>query len=394
MLKIDGDDQGLESAANTGISGTAFRTLVMVGSWASENELGVNIGDPSGGNRWFAIHYFNGWASRFTTGASTHDVGSPPGYNVPAVFVMRNNALGDGNPLRWQGFRDGAGSVIGDATGMDTADTPLHLGYRINGTSANKRGHLGEVMLFDRALTEPERKFLEDYLTFKWKGTGQPPPDSVPAQLVWTGTPPVTVEVAEDTSFDGTVAGAGPWVKTGAGTLLLTAASTSTGPLVISQGAVGAAASAVATEGPVFVQDGATLFGQGRAGGSVDVMDGGWIQGGLPATCGTLTTGGGLTLWDGANVKVRYAAGSHPDAFAVGGTLTLPDSGVITAEVLGLGARLPNGHLLFDTQLPIAGPAGLAGWTVAGVTPVPKVRYSANRTKVYLGFPGTLILIK
>ena len=53
-----------------------------------------------------------------------------------------------------------------------TSDTPLCLGYRPNTHRTTFRGQVGEVLLFDRLLSEQERVDVEDYLVNKWTRSG------------------------------------------------------------------------------------------------------------------------------------------------------------------------------------------------------------------------------
>lgn len=49
-----------------------------------------------------------------------------------------------------------------------TVDTKLCLGYRSNTHRDTFRGQVGEVLLFNRLLSETEHADVEDYLVNKW----------------------------------------------------------------------------------------------------------------------------------------------------------------------------------------------------------------------------------
>jgi uncharacterized membrane protein len=202
-----------------------------------------------------------------------------------------------------------------------------------------------------------------------------------------------TLDLAADSVFDGTISGAGAWLKTGAGSFTVTGVSTATGAVAVTAGAFGVAENGRATAGPVSVAAGAMLFGHGQMGGHVTVASNAWLQAGTASACGTLQVGGDLTLAPGALPRFRFAAGAA-DAFTVGGLLTFPTNGVLQAEALSSGMNPPAKTALFTSPQVINGPASLTGWTVAGV-PNCSLIYSADRTVIYLRSPrGTMILVR
>ncbi len=204
---------------------------------------------------------------------------------------------------------------------------------------------------------------------------------------------PATLDIATACVFDGAVAGPGGWTKTGAGTLTVTGSSTNTGPLTVSAGAFGAASGGRATAGPVSVASGATLFGDGRMGGSVTVASNAWLHAGTPAACGTLQVVGDLALAPGARPKFRFTA-SASDAVTVGGRLTIPTNGVLQAQTLTAGVKPPAKTAVFTSAQVISGPATLDGWTVVGADNC-TLSYNDDKTIIYLRSPrGTMILIR
>ncbi|MHA3775160.1 beta strand repeat-containing protein [Verrucomicrobiota bacterium sgz303538] len=110
-------------------------------------------------------------------------------------------------------------------------------------------------------------------------------------------------------SFASGLTGAGSLIKTGAGTLTLSAASTYSGSTIINGGALRVAAisgSATGT-GPVIVNSGGTLTGSGTLGGVVTVNAGGILDPGTGV--GTLILPG-LTL--AANSVLKFEFNSTP----------------------------------------------------------------------------------
>ena len=331
MLNITLNGQGLESRANTGISGSAPRTLIAVLSKETDaSYLEASIGTGENNRRFTVMHYVNGttYQTRFSIhGADINMANAAP--KTPTVLSMINNADGS-NPLSWQGFMDGTPSGISTGGGINTLDTPLYIGYLFNSTTTvSERGQVGEVLLFDRVLDTADRQIVEAYLLAKWK---QPPP----ASLAQIGTlslrndslaNPLTVNAAVteraadgstlsllkwglgdivlaggawlsgtvemvdggtlvvDTPADafdtlGVTAGPGKLAKRGPGTLLLpfTAANTYTGGTDITGGTLLIGNSRSLGTGPLDIADGATL----------DISDG--------ATVNALTVSNRITL--------------------------------------------------------------------------------------------------
>ena len=180
---------------------------------------------------------------------------------------------------------------------------------------------------------------------------------------------PVLLDMTESTAFGGTITGPRGWEKRGPGTLLLTGANTATGPLAITGGAVGIGNGGTLTLGPVLVQSGAQLFGHGHIGGN-------------------------LTVAEGASLKWRYASPSQADTITLGGTLTLPASGVVYAAPAAAGVKSPTKWSLILTTTQVIGPADLSGWVIDGL-PRAKLVYGNNGTGVFVSEPrGTVLLLR
>ena len=168
MLKIDSNTTGVESASNTGISGTMPRTLVAVlarDDAAGDQQATLSIGNQSDQRTMFEL---SDRAGGNCFGNNGDDLFISP-VLAPAranVFMMDST---EANYLT--GWRSGGApnkvskTLIGN---WATADTKLCIGYRSNTHRDTFRGQIGEVLLFDRLLTEAERADLEEYLVNKW----------------------------------------------------------------------------------------------------------------------------------------------------------------------------------------------------------------------------------
>jgi len=205
---------------------------------------------------------------------------------------------------------------------------------------------------------------------------------------------PAVLDLHTDATFGGAVTGTRGWEKRGPATLLLTGDSpAATGPLAVTQGALGILGGGRATSGPVLAADGTLLFGHGIIGADVTLASGASLQAGTANTCGILATSGDLLITDGAQVRWRYASTASADTFTIGGLLTLPETGTIYAQALN-ATKPPAKWPLFSSLIPIDGPATLAGWTLDG-HPKAKLGYSADKTTIYVLDPrGTVLLIR
>ncbi|MGU3493872.1 autotransporter-associated beta strand repeat-containing protein [Xanthobacteraceae bacterium A53D] len=126
------------------------------------------------------------------------------------------------------------------------------------------------------------------------------------------------------TTFSGIIGGSGGLTKSGSGVLTLSGANTYTGNTQVAAGGLNIAGS---LSGDVYVQNLATLSGNGTVGGTVHVLDGGTLSG---AQFNGLTMGG-LDLSSAAILAVTLGAPSSDSTFNVNGNLTLDGTLKVTA---------------------------------------------------------------
>ena len=360
MIKIDSSTQGLQSAATTGISGDANRTLVTVMSRNVDQECIVSIG--AGATRNVFENYLRNDYTRFGTFSDDLDMPvSPP--ETPIVMSFINDPNGNKNAI--QGFADGTPGNIRTLGGnLNTSNTALHLGHRNGGHSNSYRGQIGEVLLFNYTLSDLQRQTVEAYLLYKWKkiATGYAQNaaitlrnDSLAAPLTvnaslaepelsiiaLTKEGPGAVTLAGGTSlsgmvridegaltvatppgltdlFSGITSGPGKLIKSGTGTLSLTPLLPSlyTGGTDITGGALRIGHSAALGTGPLLIAPGGTLdIGGGKTANGITVSN--------PITVsGTGADGLGAIINSGAtsqNAAFRYTTVTLADNASFGG---------------------------------------------------------------------------
>ncbi len=170
MLKIDSNTTGLESAANTGISGAMPRTLIAVlsrdfGTGSDDQQAVVAFGNQTVPRAMFEL------TDRYTGncfGNNSDDLSITPVFPAAGANVYMMDATATNIITGWRsgGIPSKVSKTL--AGNWVTVDTPLCLGYRPNIHRTTFRGQIGEVLLFDRLLTEAERADVEDYLVNKW----------------------------------------------------------------------------------------------------------------------------------------------------------------------------------------------------------------------------------
>ncbi|HQC78876.1 MAG TPA: hypothetical protein PLH92_19410, partial [Mycobacterium sp.] len=170
MLKIDSNTTGLRSASNTGISGAMPRILIAVlsrdvGTGSDDQQAVVAFGNQSAPR---AMYELTDRAFGNCFGNNSDDLFISPVLPSAAANVYMMEATAADIITGWRS--GGVPSKVSKVLGGDwvTVDTPICLGYRPHTHRTTFRGQVGEVLLFDRLLSEQERADVEDYLVNKW----------------------------------------------------------------------------------------------------------------------------------------------------------------------------------------------------------------------------------
>ena len=223
MLRSDNASQGLRSISATGITGGAPRTLIAIIARNSGVNMGVSLGDSS------PYRIFEVIARTENTGFGTYsfDLFNSP---IPAAGELKLLTFiadsGAPNPLST--FVDGNAGVTGTAT-LNTANTSLCLGQRAN-QLLSWRGQIGEVLLFDYALSASQRGAVEAYLLAKWKHGL--PAAGYPLSLRNDSAEPLVLNA----SLANPVDGAASLFKEGSGRAVLAGNASHTGATVLNAG--------------------------------------------------------------------------------------------------------------------------------------------------------------
>jgi autotransporter-associated beta strand protein len=148
-------------------------------------------------------------------------------------------------------------------------------------------------------------------------------------------------------------------IKSGAGTLVLSAINTYTGPTTISNGTLQVNGQIGANTNPVTVAGG-TLGGSGTVLGPVTVLSGGTLAPGTSAI-GTLTIATNFTLNGNLFFKVQKGLAQSNDIASVGGTNTSSGVGELTVTNLGPALAVGNTFKLFNKALANGSTLGVSG---------------------------------
>jgi len=167
----------------------------------------------------------------------------------------------------------------------------------------------------------------------------------------------------------------GGLIKQGTGTLSLTAASTYTGPTVVSNGTLAVNGSVADTSGTT-VENGGTLAGTGSVGGNVAVLAGGAIAPGVAGTNGILTVTGDVSLAANASAEMTINAAALTNSVLSAAAITY--DGTLAVTNLSGTLALSNSFTLFKassisgaftaTNLPALSPGLAWNWNPATAT--------------------------
>ena len=204
---------------------------------------------------------------------------------------------------------------------------------------------------------------------------------TLPNSIVLNADPIIDTGLNTDT-ISGVISGPGSLDKIGSGTLILTGASTYTGPTDVQEGTLGLKGSLAST---VTVEAGATLGGTGSVGGLV-ANSGATIAPGVLGPYATFTVTGQASFAAGSTFAVNIGPSGQNDKLVTTGTTTI-SGGTVAVDGAG-GTYLPSTRLtLLTAQGGVAG--AFSSLTTSGYLPTlaflePVLGYDAN--DVYLGF--------
>jgi autotransporter-associated beta strand protein len=176
---------GLNSKGNPGIVGGADRTLFVVGNRTYGGDffmasLGTfALTDPVG--RWFGIRNNGGGGA--TLSGYGYDINLP---NPPqGVFGVYDLMLASSNATANVISNGVLSSASQSGWNLTTPDSPICIGSVNNWGNS---GNIAEVLVFNRALTAPERAAVEKYLQTKWFGGTPPLPETTKVVLATGAT--------------------------------------------------------------------------------------------------------------------------------------------------------------------------------------------------------------
>ena len=166
---------GLKTRAPIGITGAAPRSVFVVMRHEADRPMMVSMGDTSVHGALFAVEWSDKlylptgwWADNFMTMASTD-------WNTLEVVY-------DGASQR--GYVNGV--LRGTASAkLNTVERGVEIGFRDGQDGKAAEGDFAELLVYDRALNDAERRQVEDYLDGKWFGEKS---RSSPKPLVWFDT--------------------------------------------------------------------------------------------------------------------------------------------------------------------------------------------------------------
>jgi ribose 5-phosphate isomerase B len=299
-IRLDGAAQGLASENNTGISGTAGRTLIAVmrcnAAWPTPASVCVFMGEDTASHA-FAISDQPESSLFWLKGSTfTYAHAEPPERFIIYTFLNLST------PTSFRAYRNGVSLGDNSNTGASLANSPLLVGFRAGAVDADTpRGDIAEVVLFNSILTTVQHTAIINYLQSKWRTLPTAPLTlgnagaggavltvnaslaNKTSALTKTGAGPVrlvnaahagTLSIAQggvifdqtqDGVLSGIVSGPGSLVKDGAGLLTLSGANTHGGETIVSNGtlrvnhntALGAAAAGTRVTGGAALDVGA-----------------------------------------------------------------------------------------------------------------------------------------
>jgi len=166
---------GLKTRGPLGITGAAPRSVFVVMRHEADRAMMVSMGDTSAHGALFAVEWSERlflptgwWADNYVDATSTN-------WNLLEV-------VHDG--VSQKGYLNGLLQCTASAQ-LDTVETGVEIGFRDGNDAKAAEGDFAELLVYDQALNNTERRQVEDYLNTKWFGRKSLSP---PSSLVWYDT--------------------------------------------------------------------------------------------------------------------------------------------------------------------------------------------------------------
>jgi len=349
------------------------------------------VGQISGySNNW-------GWMAAYGTGGTgnARGIGTTPNTNLLDYTVWQGDVQGPalnanpptpvvagcvfgspgGDSMQGNYFYNGTTGTVSLNPVLTTASSGGHIGSRVDGAYEFWDGSVGEVLIYNGALSPAQEQLVESYLERKWiLGSAGTLPTTTPvtisqgatldltdvmqtigslsstdgmgSKVLLGGNGVLTVGDSSTTTFDGTISGlGGSLVKQGAGTLVLSGSNTYGGTTSVNAGTLipitTAALPGYATLNQVNVGSGATITvpvgGAGDWTGSQITSlasNATWTDN--TSVLGIDTTHGSAT-YSGALTQALVLNKLGPNMLTLTGSNTNAGGAIVTAGTLQLG---------------------------------------------------------
>ena len=369
FLTVGGGTPTLQANALNG------RSVVDLGGYGSGNWMAFNQ-DMTSIQSAFWITKAQGFLLGSTYDYNFHRGPGSYGANYSDALWDASNGWSSPNLRNGQTFLNG-NQINGTTTGLPADYAMVNVVTSGGGVQANALANdrnipgrqggqqIGEIILFNSALSAADRVKTEAYLAAKWFAQGGATNNVLPANTpvsmsgggrldmsgfnqtigslassdasgtqVLLGAGRLTVGGANNSSFDGVISGSGGLTRSGNGTLALAGANTYTGSTNVNSGKLLVNGS-LAAASAVTVASGATLGGSGTVNGATTVNSGGIIE----STAGTLTLSS-LTLSGAASFNIATASGASINVTGANALNTSGGVGSATINVTGAAPAL------------------------------------------------------
>jgi len=272
-----GNDLGFSTAGmNSGNSPSSMFVVGQLSGYSNNWGWMAAYGSAGGGNA-RSIGQNPGNLLNFSTWGT--DLQGPALNDNPPTPVVAGCVYGGpGNSLQGSYIYNGtSGSVSANPT-LTTGTGGGHIGSRVDGGTEFWAGSVGEVVIYDGALSAVQQQGVETYLERKWVlGSPGTLPPTTPVTIsqgatldmtnviqtiaslsstdrlgskVLLGSGSLTVGDATSTTFDGAISGlGGSLIKQGAGTLVISGSNSYTGGTAVDGGTLVATSSTALPDG-------------------------------------------------------------------------------------------------------------------------------------------------